>query len=219
MGATSVFLRSYYRLARDPNTDVRLGRCLAKSAYCHLRGALIFAHHNTTIRGIRNIETKAGRLFLGVYQVGFLSHFDKSYMHVRGKLVVEGDVSLGKGCRVDVGPGATCILRGCTVTGATNVIVARRTEIGEGTVISWGCEFLDENWHTIAYEGRREREGGIVVGRRVWIGSHVKVLKGARIADGSVVAAGSVITKAFDEQNVLLAGNPAAIVRRGVSWQ
>ena len=45
------------------------------------------------------------------------------------------------------------------------------------------------------------------------------VFKGARIPDGSVVAARALVTKQFNEPNVLLGGLPAKVIRHGVSWQ
>lgn len=58
----------------------------------------------------------------------------------------------------------------------------------------------------------------IVVGDHVWIGSNVTVLKGAVIPRGCVVGSGAVVTRAFTEENALLAGNPARVIRRGVAW-
>lgn len=58
----------------------------------------------------------------------------------------------------------------------------------------------------------------ITIGDRCWIGYGNLITKNAQIADGSIVGAGSVVTKPFMEQNVAIAGNPAKIVRRNVTW-
>ena len=110
------------------------------------------------------------------------------------------------------------MLRRLSVAGQSTFVIKHSIEVGEDSFISWGCEFLDDDLHHLEYEGRVERAGGITIGRHVLIGSHVKVLKGVRIADGSVVAANSVVTKSFDEGRVLIAGNPARVIRRGVQW-
>ena len=92
--------------------------------------------------------------------------------------------------------------------------------MGDGCSISWGCQFLDDDFHDLEYEGRTEvLNPQIKIGSHVWIGSRVSVLKGAVIPDGCVVAANSVVNKVFTEKNCLLAGNPAKVIRRDVSWK
>jgi len=99
----------------------------------------------------------------------------------------------------------------------TIIIVKKSIKIGKGCAIAWNTEFVDWNSHKIEYEGRRERDTSIVIGEHVWIGSGAKILPGVTIEKGSVVSANAVVTKSFPE-NVLIAGNPARIVRENVSW-
>jgi maltose O-acetyltransferase len=47
----------------------------------------------------------------------------------------------------------------------------------------------------------------------VWLGGGVIVLGGVTIGDGATIGAGSVVTKNVP-QRVVVAGNPAQIVRR-----
>ena len=58
----------------------------------------------------------------------------------------------------------------------------------------------------------------IVIGNRVWIGEGVYLGKRAGLADDTIVAARSVVTKRFDEPFVAVGGNPARIIRRDVAW-
>ena len=52
------------------------------------------------------------------------------------------------------------------------------------------------------------KEMPIIIGRDVWIGCNVVVLKGSNIGNGAIVAAGSVVTKSISE-NEVWAGVPA----------
>lgn len=54
----------------------------------------------------------------------------------------------------------------------------------------------------------------VVIDDNVWIGANVTVLAGVHLRSGTVVAAGAVVTKTFDEDNVILAGVPARILKR-----
>jgi len=52
----------------------------------------------------------------------------------------------------------------------------------------------------------------------VWVGARALILKGTRVPPDSVVAAAAVVTQAFDEPGVVLAGHPARVVKRGIRW-
>ena len=55
--------------------------------------------------------------------------------------------------------------------------------------------------------------GEIVIGDDVWLGAGCFILKGAHIGEGSIVAAGAVVTKGEYPKRSILAGNPAKIVK------
>jgi len=54
----------------------------------------------------------------------------------------------------------------------------------------------------------------IFIGKNTWIGAGVIVLPGVRINGvGVILAAGAVVTKSFDDDYVVIAGNPAQIIK------
>ena len=92
-------------------------------------------------------------------------------------------------------------------------------KIGENCAISWNCQFLDEDFHQFDYEGKKEiKNNAIEIGSKVWIGSNVSLYKGVRIPNGSIIASDSVVKGTFDDENILIAGNPAKIIKRNVKW-
>ena len=44
-------------------------------------------------------------------------------------------------------------------------------------------------------------------------------MKGSVIADGSVVGAGAVVSGHYSEENVIIAGNPAKIIKKQIFWK
>ena len=44
-------------------------------------------------------------------------------------------------------------------------------------------------------------------------------MKKAQIQDESIIGVASVVTRKFTEKNVAIAGNPASICRRNISWK
>ena len=91
--------------------------------------------------------------------------------------------------------------------------------IGEGASIGPQCMFITQT-HRIGgtRESRTERSkdttvfGPIEVERNVWLGARVVVLPGVTIGEGSVVAAGAVVTTDC-EPNGLYAGVPSTRIR------
>ncbi len=93
-----------------------------------------------------------------------------------------------------------------------------KLKIGDNCAISWNCQFLDEDFHEIKYQGKKETPEEIIIGNKVWIGSNVCVYKGTFIPNGCVIASNSVVKGGFEEENVLIAGNPAKVIKRNISW-
>jgi acetyltransferase-like isoleucine patch superfamily enzyme len=58
----------------------------------------------------------------------------------------------------------------------------------------------------------------VVIGDNVWIGHRVLINKGVVIPENTVIGTGTVVTKSFDESNIILAGVPAKVVKRNVNW-
>ena len=62
-------------------------------------------------------------------------------------------------------------------------------------------------------------EGNVNIGNKVWVGEGCYITKKVSISDGSIVGANSVVTRKFDKNNVVIAGNPAKIVKENVKWE
>lgn len=88
-------------------------------------------------------------------------------------------------------------------------------EIGERTMIGPFC-YLTDHDHAVS-AGAGPADGPLIstptrLGARCWIGAHVTILKGVSIGDGTVVGAGSVVTKSLPP-GVIAVGNPAKVLR------
>lgn len=183
-------------------------------------GINLLARPGTQVRGLQNLRTEGGILNVGVSYVGFTVPSDTTLLNLRGTLHTRGYVAIGAGCRLDIGPGAAVeIGHGTYLNPNSLLVIMHGLRIGTACAISWECQFLDEDFHTIVYEGQRvTTDPRITIGDRVWIGSRVSVFKGAVIPSGCVVASGAMVTQAFTEENCLIAGSPARVVRRHVKW-
>lgn len=195
-----------------------LASTIAKYIYYRVLGKNILSSNRVAIYGIRNITTREN-LRIGMDYVGFMHCKDRTLVRVKGRLEVNGKFSIGKGCRIDIGENASVSVNSGYINSKTNLVIMHGLSIGPRCAISWGCQFLDEDFHTLSYSGRAKATGEkIIIGSDVWIGCNVTVLKGSYIPNGCVVAAGSIVTSKFTEENVLIAGNPAKVVKKNVHW-
>ncbi|MEE9344538.1 MAG: hypothetical protein V3U88_02920 [Methylococcales bacterium] len=64
--------------------------------------------------------------------------------------------------------------------------------------------------------GGQRKQHAITINEKCYIGSAVMVAQGVQIAENSFVGLGSIVIDSFDEANVLIAGNPARIVKRDI---
>ncbi len=101
----------------------------------------------------------------------------------------------------------------CLVSPGVRLSSASRIEIGEGTMLARGAYLTDADWHDIVDRTQEVgRTAPIVLGRNVWIGDGAIITKGVTIGDNSVVGARAVVTRPVPS-NVIVAGNPARVVR------
>lgn len=119
--------------------------------------------------------------------------------------------------------------------GGSTIICVDKVEIGNDVLISWGCTIVDNDSHSIYWDLRKDdisdwkkgfddgkigkyknwenvKASPIRIEDKVWIGFNSIILKGVKIGKGSVVGAGSVVTKDVPP-NTLVAGNPAKIIK------
>ncbi|MBP5342939.1 acyltransferase [bacterium] len=58
----------------------------------------------------------------------------------------------------------------------------------------------------------------VIICDHIWVGNRAMINKGVLISSNSIVGNGAIVTNQFTEMNVVLAGVPARIVKRGVNW-
>lgn len=93
--------------------------------------------------------------------------------------------------------------------------------IGKDCMFSYGIEFRTGDGHSIYDINTKQLlnpGNDIIIGDHVWIGRNSLILKNSEIASNTIIGANSFINKAFNEQNCIIAGNPAKVVKKDVNW-
>ena len=145
-----------------------------------------------------------------------------------GSLYVAEDASLEvgsfdvyAGCRVNVNSGARLILGSGYMNHDSVIDCFESISVGHHVVISERVVMRDSDNHTI--RSLVESSDGqaitspIVVEDNVWIGMNATILKGVTIGEGSIIAAGSVVTRSIPP-HCLAAGVPATVIKTDVTW-
>lgn len=139
--------------------------------------------------------------------------------HIRGRLLI-----FGYGGRISIG-------NNCYLGNYSNIWSAEHVEIGDNVLISHNVNIIDTNSHEIDYLERAEAfcslikmgapsintfnvpAARIIIEDYVWISFNVTILKGVKIGEGAIIAAGSVVTKDV-EPFTMVAGNPAKFIKK-----
>ena len=91
---------------------------------------------------------------------------------------------------------------------------------GNNSIISWDCLILDTDFHRIYKDGNIINENKLIeIGNHVWIGAKSTILKGTKIADGSVIGAGSLCTGLLSDEKSIYAGQPAKLIKKNIIWE
>lgn len=88
--------------------------------------------------------------------------------------------------------------------------------IGEETMIAHGCSIVTTQHGHEGSEPMRDQPVSlhpVAIGRDVWLGARVIVLGGADLADGTIAAAGAVVTRPFTEPYATIGGVPAKVIK------
>ena len=89
-------------------------------------------------------------------------------------------------------------------------------KIGNNVAIAHGCSTISEKHNfsdtDILIKNQGVTAQPIVIGDNVWFGCKVTILGNMRIGNGTIVGAGSIVTKSLPD-NVIAAGNPCKIIK------
>jgi maltose O-acetyltransferase len=133
-----------------------------------------------------------------------------------GKLILEhcgSNVNIEKGAQF-----SSAVSLGDNSGIGVNALISSYVTIGNDVMMGPECMIFTSN-HGMGrldipmWKQKHADPKPVVIGNDVWIGARVIILPGVHIGDGSVIGAGSVVTKDVEPYSIV-AGNPAKLIRK-----
>lgn len=182
------WLKSIYRrLREDANNQLRVQSWWARGVSIS-PSALILEGENS------RLEIGQGSI-IGPYTVLDLQNDRNATVAVTSVLRIGQRTAINEFNNIRVGGGEIIIGNGCMISQYVSIIATNHS-IERGTWIQ------DQPWDIT--------KNKIWIGDDVWIGTHAIILPGVTIGNGSIIAAGAVVTSNVPEY-AIVAGIPAGI--------
>lgn len=185
----------------------------------------------TIVKGSNNvisIMSKRQNVLIRIYGnnnsiiIGESSRFRNTQIIIFGDnnhIVAESGSKFDGPCIVRMEGNSTLeIGRNSGIRGVTFVLKDSNIKVGRNCMFSYDVLIRNNDQHKVLKEGRVTNfSKDIFIDDHVWLCERCAVLKGVKIGQDSIVAFGAVVTKSCPE-NSIMAGNPARVVKDGISW-
>ena len=94
--------------------------------------------------------------------------------------------------------------------------------MGNDCMVSYNITIWDGDGHQVTDKNTGEiinkQKEPLIIGDHCWISNNVYITKNAKIPNNTIVAMGAVVSKKFEEENTVIAGNPSKVVKKDVDW-
>lgn len=179
MDIVKVFLRKVLMVARNTRNFVKRNTILGKN---------VSVHGSVSISWSVSIDPARGEISIG-----------------KNSSLDEGVILRAYGGHIHIGEDST-INPYCLLSGGGGVDIGSGVRIASHTVIISSNHIFDDPSRYIFTQG--ETREGVVIEDDVWIGAGARILDGVTIGKGTVVGAGSVVTRSTEPYSVVV-GVPA----------
>ena len=138
-----------------------------------------------------------------------------------GQIIFKGSASIGRGSSLCASGGK--IVFGDKFSCNVNCFFYCNTVVtfGEDVLLGWNINVRDNDGHPLI-----DNDGNIInepkpiwLKDHVWVASYVDIMKGVTLEEGTIVGTRSLVTKSNIEQNTIIAGIPARVIKHQIFWK
>ena len=167
-------------------------------------------------------KVSPGMISIGVIRLLTDTNTERLLFSNKGKLLLSGRVKFHPGAKIVIKKNGTLLLGQRVAIGSfTKIFCSTGITMGHDVRISWESQIFDTDFHFLSntVTGKiYDRKAPVEIGNNVFIGNRCTIGKGTHLCDGTVVSCCSKVSGDFsnDGENVLIVGNPAKVVKKGV---
>lgn len=163
---------------------------------------------------------------LGFNEVGIFDQMrERTVWNVKGRVNFNGTALIGHGSKISVDPKGTLNLgKELIITAESSIICRKEITLKDGVMVSWETQIMDSDLHSIV-DGEGETinvDEAVEIGEKSWLGCRCLILKGVKLKAGTIVAAGTTVSKAvngIDKEKCLVGGTPIKILKENVEFR
>lgn len=156
-------------------------------------------------------------LEMGVKQVRKSGKETRLLLENNSQMLIDGYFRMYAGSYIRIVENGKLIVHGGFINENVQITCGDTIEIGRDCAIARDVIIRSYDGHRIL-DGRKKISASIYIGNHVWIGQRAIILKGVKIGDGAIIAAGSIVTKDIPS-HALAAGVPAKVIKENVKWE
>jgi acetyltransferase-like isoleucine patch superfamily enzyme len=125
---------------------------------------------------------------------------------------------------IAVGSGLVYLGDGVTSAGQTIINVRNfgSAMLNHDILISNGCKIMSDDCHSIIDIQTLKRinpfGGAVTIQEHVWMGNQSTIMGNSIIAHDNIIGERAFVRNIYSQQNSIIAGVPAKVVRTGVTW-
>ena len=139
--------------------------------------------------------------------ISFVSPFSTIDLQDKGTIIFGKKCSILRNNTIGVRKeGSIVFKKGVFINNNCHIVAHRKIVIGENVCIGPNTVIIDHD-HFFGGNGVNKKKfisNDIIIGDNVWIGANCVILKGVKIGNNSVVAAGSIVTKDIPNNSIFI---------------
>lgn len=210
-----LFVFSRIKIKGDNNTIIFRGN-FSKTNFLNIRKELtIYIYGDNNIIDIE-FPIRFQNVLIGMEEAHNIFKIRKTSYSIR-----DARIFIEEGGTVLIGENSELKNRGLHIVVNNGYKKKPKLIIGDNVHIAKDAIIRASDGHTLVdvVTGKALNEPeDIIIGDNVWITSRCTILKGSCIPSNSIVGACSLVNKKFTEENVIIAGLPAKIIKRNIKW-
>ena len=174
-----------------------------------------------------SVKIEANRIHPGMIRLGYpwtCMKQNKGFHWLNsGGVILSDNIVIANDSVVEIGKkGILKIGTGCHINGGVRLSCQKQISLGANLLISWDVAIYDTDFHRIKVIKTDTKidscSKSVVIADNCWLGFGVTLMKGAKIGQGCIVGAKSVLAKDFSSsENTIFVGNPAVPITRILS--